>query len=246
MGRILIVLFITLSCFSANVIAEELYEYLYNEILKKHVVTGKIDGVKLHRVDYEALMESQNFRTIIRGLEKFDPDRLKSRDAELAFWINVYNIAAINLILEHYPVNSIKDIGYFLKPVWHINAITINGEPYTLSQIEHDILRGYDEPRIHFAIVCASVSCPDLRKEAYTEAKIDSQLDEQTKTFLANKTKGARYDKQFGIVSVSRLFKWFKADFMVPIPDYIEKHTKIKAKKKKLQFLPYNWKLNDL
>ena len=67
MGRILIVLFITLSCFSANVIAEELYEYLYNEILKKHVVTGKIDGVKLHRVDYEALMESQNFRTIIRG-----------------------------------------------------------------------------------------------------------------------------------------------------------------------------------
>lgn len=245
-----LVVLITMITLSAQpVLGKELYEYLWNSVLKSAVSEGSKDRVSLTLVDYKSLLENQNFQTIVRGFNRIDPSKFTSKEAKLAFWINTYNIAAIHLVLENYPVRSIKDIGTIFSPVWHKPAITIFNKTYTLSEIEHDILRKMEEPRIHFAIVCASISCPDLRKEAYTAERIYEQLEDQTRRFLSNKSKGISLDKKFKIMSISSLFKWFKPDFEQEgtVRDFISKWVKKKPNTSayKLQYKRYNWKLND-
>ncbi|MGH8557393.1 MAG: DUF547 domain-containing protein [Methylococcales bacterium] len=104
--------------------------------------------------------------------------------------MNSYNILAIKMVLDHWPVESIKDAGGLLNPVWNQRAGEIGGEPVTLGQIEHKILRPMGEPRIHFAIVCASVSCPNLYNQPYTAARLNTQLDEQVRGFSGNEEEG--------------------------------------------------------
>jgi hypothetical protein len=136
------------------------------------------------------------------------PSGLPSPDA-LAFWIDAYNALTLKLILDNYPVKSIKNIG---SP-WKKTLITVEGRDLSLNDIENEVIRKeWDEPRIHFALNCASVSCPPLRAGAYTGAELDTQLEEQTRAFLADPAFN-RLDAGEGKLHLSKIFQWYREDF---------------------------------
>jgi len=123
----------------------------------------------------------------------------------------MYNILALKTVLDHWPVESIKDVGSLLSPVWDKPAGNIGGKAVSLGEIEHKILRPMGEPRVHLAIVCASVSCPDLRNTPFTGSELDSQLDEQARQFLNNADKGLKIGSKR--IRISKIFDWFEEDF---------------------------------
>ena len=185
----------------------------WDGLLKKYVAPKTINGVKLNAIDYQQLAKDETFGKLVNDLKKASLSDLQTQDEKLAFWINVYNIMAAKMVIDHYPVQSIKDAGSLFTAVWKKEVGEVAGKARTLHEIEHDILRKMDAPRIHVAIVCASVSCPDLRKEAYTADKLDEQLADQMRRFLANSKKGLHVDLKKGHLYLSSIFKWFKEDF---------------------------------
>ena len=225
----------------------------WDGLLKKYVAPKTINGVKLQAVDYKKLGKDQAYKKLIKDLEKASLSSLKTREEKLTFWINVYNIMAAKMVLDHYPVESIKDAGSFFTAVWKKEVGVVAGKQRTLNEIEHKILRQMDEPRIHVAIVCASVSCPDLRREAYTVDKLDSQLDDQLKLFLINVKKGLRVDTKKGRIYLSSIFKWFKEDFESKggVRNYLAPYApesamaSLKNTKLSVNYLDYDWELNE-
>ena len=117
----------------------------------------------------------------------------------------------MKMVLDHWPLEGIRDVGSLFSPLWKQPAGILGGKAVTLDELEHRVLRPMGDPRIHFAIVCASVSCPDLRTEPYTAARLNSQLDDQVEGFLANPAKGSRVEQQH--IRLSKIFDWFKQDF---------------------------------
>ena len=211
-----------------------------------------MEKVAINAVDYGGLKADPAFSRLVSRLESFPLESLGSRYSRLAFWINVYNILAAKMITDHYPVEGIKEVGSFFRPVWKLPAGNIGGRERTLNDIENNILRKMNEPRIHVAIVCASISCPDLRLEAYEEEKLNTQLDDQMKGFLRSREKGMRLEDEKNRVYLSSIFKWFAEDFESRggVLKYIGKFL-TKEERKKLNsspiiisYLDYNWKLN--
>jgi hypothetical protein len=192
------------------------------------------------------------YSKLIAGLKSFSPAKLKTNREKMAFWINVYNVMAVKMVVDHYPVDSIKDAGSLFESVWKKDVGVVGGKTVTLNDIEHEILRKMGDPRIHVAIVCASVSCPDLRQEAYTVDKLDAQLDDQFKQFLANKGKGLQVDRSKKRVTLSKIFDWFEEDFEPKggVLTYISRYAPekdqalLKKEKLKVSYLDYNWDLN--
>jgi hypothetical protein len=132
----------------------------------------------------------------------------------LAFLINLYNAATLKLVVDHYPVKRIKDIGSIFKGPWDQPVVRLLGQTITLNNLEHDIIRkAHDEPRIHMALVCAAKSCPTLRSEAYVADKLDVQLDDQSRRFLASPA-GLRIDRDGRAVYFTSIFKWYGQDFI--------------------------------
>ncbi len=221
----------------------------WNAILAKRTRMTVWEGVAYTGFDYAGLAETGEFKRLIENLEAYPLRDLRSRNDTLAFWINVYNIFAVNLVSRHFPIAGIKEAGGFFSPVWTMSAGKVDGKIYTLDGIEKGILRPLNEPGIHFAIVCASVSCPDLRAQAYTPQGLKEQLASQTRTFLQNRGKGMRVDDTAKIVYLSKLFSWYERDFaqqggvlsfinahrgdLPPIPDAYA-----------IRSLPYRWDLN--
>ncbi len=167
------------------------------------------------------------------------PDNRWSRPEALAYWINAYNAFTIKLVLDNWPVNSIREID---QP-WDTKFITLDGQNYSLNQIEHEIIReNFAEPRIHFALVCAAVSCPPLASTAYTADNLDKMLDRRTRSFINDETFNVTQEE---VVRVSPLFDWYAEDFE-DVPAYLNRYltTDIPAKKE-LHFLEYDWSLND-
>lgn len=181
------------------------------------------------------------------------------RDARLAFWINAYNALTLKVIVDHYPVENIwaitpgpaepKENSPFQQ-----DAGTVADTSRTLDEIEHRIIRErFDEPRIHFALVCAARSCPALRGSAYTAGRLDGQLDDQTRSFLRDDTKN-HIPAGEGQIALSRILKWYGQDFG-PTTDalqrfiarYFEGHVgdRLAAAAYDVGFLPYDWSLND-
>ncbi|MFZ4698979.1 MAG: DUF547 domain-containing protein [Candidatus Methylumidiphilus sp.] len=183
----------------------------YAEVLQSSVTQGSKHGTQLALVDYAGLKKSGALDAVYRTLAAFPLAELNSREEKLAFYINAYNILALKTVVDHWPVESIKDVGNLIKPVWDKPAGELGGKAVTLGQIEHTVLRPMGEPRIHLAIVCASVSCPDLRNEPYTAAQLDRQLDEQAQRFMDNRGKGLQVAD--GQIRVSKIFDWFGKDF---------------------------------
>ena len=246
--RRIIFLFAVLSLLPFNIYAFNFSNW--NALLKKYASPKSISGIRLNAVNYKKLKADQNFRKLTIDLESIQLSELNSKKKVLAFWINAYNILAVKTVLDQYPIRSIKDAGTLFTSVWKKKVGIIGEVQRSLHEIEHKILRGVGDPRIHAAIVCASVSCPDLRLEAFTEDRLDKQLDEQMRTFLSNPQKGLeiRNNKLF----LSPIFNWFKEDFekMGGVLEFISLFVDGKIKEKitsgklKIQFMEYNWNLN--
>ena len=166
----------------------------WDTLVKKHVAPKTMDGILINAVDYSNLKKDPLFSALASRLSSYPLESLESEKSKLTFWINVYNILAAKMIADHYPIESIKDAGSFFKSVWKQPAGKVGGKERTLNDIEHEILRKMKEPRINVAIVCASVSCPDLRLEAYTVEKLNDQLDDQMGKFLQSREKGMKLD----------------------------------------------------
>ncbi|PKM28679.1 MAG: DUF547 domain-containing protein [Gammaproteobacteria bacterium HGW-Gammaproteobacteria-11] len=139
-----------------------------------------------------------------------------SREQRLAFLINAYNAFTVKLVLEHYPLKSIKNIGGLFSSPWKRSFIPLLGTSVSLDDIEHGMIRApgvYDEPRIHFAVNCASIGCPALRPEAYTAERLDVQLADATRRFLTDRQRNG-YDAQADNLVLSKIFDWYEQDFI--------------------------------
>lgn len=228
---------------AGNTLAEEPDWSDYQAVLT-HVKPGTKNGVKLALVDYPAIKADGRLDKAYRTVAAFDPKRLHGRDEQLAFYINAYNILALKTVADHWPVDSIKDVGNLLSPVWDKPAGELDGKSVSLGEVEHRILRPMGEPRIHLAIVCASVSCPDLRDEPYTAAKLSAQLDEQAKRFLDNTGKGLLVDKDK--IRVSQIFDWFEQDFAAAggVDAFIKRYRPDLPDLKIKTTIDYDWSVN--
>jgi len=227
---------------SQNVPSHELWDSL----LKVHVEKSGL-------VNYSGfLKDSAILNHYLSELSGKHPNDKWNKKEQLAYWINCYNAFTIKLILENYPLKSIKDIKAgpdipFIRSAWDIKFIEIEGQKYDLNNIEHSILRNqFDEPRIHFAINCASISCPNLRNEAYVADKLEDQLNDQTEAFLNDSTKN-----QIGTnrLVLSKIFKWYKSDFTDSgsLIEFINSFISISIDTEvEIDYMDYNWNLNDV
>jgi hypothetical protein len=218
----------------------------WDQLLKAHVSPTGI-------VDYKGFIKDKaKLDAYLKTISENAPDRKTwSKNEQLAYWINAYNAFTVKLIVDNYPVKSIRDLGPALKipmikDVWHYKFFKIGGQESSLDEIEHSILRKeFEEPRIHFAINCASVSCPPLLNEAFTAAKMESQLDRVAKTFVNDKS---RNKISANAVEISSIFSWFKGDFTKngSIIDFLNKYSTLKINSNaKVSHLDYNWNLNE-
>jgi len=207
----------------------------WNDLLKKHVSS---EG----NVDYIGFQDDQNMlQKYIQSLGKNLPNDSWSKEGTLAYWINTYNALTVDLILRNYPTKSIKDIS---KP-WNQRLWKLGEKWYNLDEIEHKILRKMDEPRIHFAINCASFSCPPLLNEAFTEEKLAQQLTQVTKAFLADTQ---RNTITADAIEISKIFKWFAKDFKQngSLIDFLNQYSEIKINANaKKRYKDYDWTLNE-
>jgi len=190
----------------------------WDALVKRHVKL--VDGGKASQVRYagfardRAVLKAYLAEVSAVGEAEF---RGWPKAQQMAFLINAYNAWTVELILTKYPdLKSIRDLGniVFNSP-WKKKFFTLFGRESYLDQVEHEILRkpgAYDEPRVHYAVNCASVGCPMLREEAYVAARLDAQLEEQARRFLSDRTRN-RYDPRSGRLEVSEIFKWFKEDW---------------------------------
>ncbi len=221
----------------------------YQAVLKKIVVQGLVDYQRLKKSP-EDLNQYLNSTAAV-------PERIFrqwNESQQLAFLINLYNAQTLDLIISHYPVKSIKDIGHLFKGPWDQKVVRLFGQKQTLNYLEHDILRGqYNEPRIHFALVCASNGCPPLRDEPFMADNLEAQLTDQTKIFLQQKEKN-RLDAANKILYLSPLFDWFEKDFLKhadSVQNYVIRYWPkkqaplLKANHYKVKFTSYDWALNS-
>ena len=218
---------------------------LYDALLKDHVASGVRHGTPLMTVDYLAIQKDPRFNQIVTQFEAFDISQLESKEEKLAFFINAYNVLAIKMVLDHWPVKSIRDIGNIFSPVWKKTVGKIANKPVSLDQVEHKILRPMGDPRIHVAIVCASVSCPDLSNTAYTASQLDQQLDTQSVKFLNNPIKGLVLAGDE--IRVSKIFDWFEEDFDIygGVESFLSKyHSDLPKESVVKANLDYDWSLN--
>ena len=214
----------------------------YGRLLDRHIRQKSQQGISLAWLDYPGIGKDPDFQRSVTRLEGFNIERLEGREEKLAFYINAYNILAIKMVLDNWPVKSIKDIGSWFNPVWKKNAGNIGGKSITLNDIEHLILRPMHEPRIHMAIVCASLSCPDLRQEPYTASLLEQQLEEQSQLFLNNPEKGLRLEGKR--IKPSKIFDWFSEDFPDRTTFFRTYRPDLPSQVTIDGFLPYNWSLN--
>ncbi|MFM8313131.1 MAG: DUF547 domain-containing protein, partial [Deltaproteobacteria bacterium] len=172
---------------------------------------------------------------------------------KLAFLINAYNALTIKWILQHYPVKSIKDTGGFLSSPWKKKFFKLFGEEQSLDGIEHGILRkDFQEPRIHFAVVCASKGCPALKGEAYTAAKLEEQLESSARNFLRDSERNY-YNAEENRFFLSKIFDWYGDDFKKKlgsvqafiVPRMIPDTSTVKIQESTLKYLDYDWSLNE-
>ena len=224
--------------------AQEPNWQLYDQFLKRSITKKIVQGIPVNYVNYSQIVKDKEFSNLVSQIGSYPIEKLTSKNEKLAFYINAYNILAINVIKQHWPIKSIKEAGSWFTPVWNKTAGKINGRKTSLDAIENKILRKLGEPRIHFAIVCASLSCPDLRVEAYKAALLNSQLTDQIKIFLHNSKKG--FIVMGSTAKSSKIFKWFSEDFDTSdgVDAFIH-HSLPHIKFNKVDpSLPYNWSLN--
>ena len=238
----------------------------WDQLLKKQVVW--IENGTASRVSYTGIQ--QDHAQLTSYLDSLSAVRQGefttwTKHQQLAFLINVYNAFTIELILTEYPaINSIKDLGSLFTSPWKKRFFTLLERPRHLDEIEHDLIRKegvYDEPRIHVALVCASIGCPALRDEAFTAFTLDDQLEDSFIRFLSDKSRN-RYNPMSQTLEVSRIFSWYKRDFSSGyqgfgsleavfaryahlLADTPQQQQRLQERKAEIVYLDYDWHLND-
>ena len=239
---------------------------VWTALLKKHVVL--IDGGKASQVRYSGMQQDHaQLKAYLESLSKVSEPEFKNwtRPRQLAFLINAYNAFMIEKILTRYPdIRSVWDFGKIFGNPFKDRFFTLFGREFSLDMIEHDAIRArdvYDDPRTHFAVNCASVGCPMLREEAYVAERLDSQLEEQTRRFLADRTRN-RFGSAGNALEVSEIFKWYSVDFTSGLKglrsreqffaryaDLLandpERRQIIRERKAEIRHMEYDWALND-
>ena len=240
-------------CATYAVAEEQGWLALWGQMLTRH--TRAVEAEVGTRVDYVALSRDPLWPQVLSGLAEESALSLETREEKLAFWVNAYNILAIDLVIQNYPVKSIRDIGSWFSPVWKKPAGRINGRSYSLHEIEHKILRPMGEPRIHGAIVCASISCPSLLRKPYRVRSVDAQFDESLRAWMRRPEKGMALDRKDRVLKVSKVFDWFGEDFelnggILPFvtlyaPAEDAAWLRENAGRVSIRYLDYDWNLND-
>ncbi|MFA5983361.1 MAG: DUF547 domain-containing protein [Methylococcaceae bacterium] len=233
----------SLLMFSLTVSAREPDWATYSAVLK-NIQAGTKNNVDLALVDYPALIQSGKLQQAYVELTKFPLKNLSGKTEQLAFYINAYNILALKTVADHWPLKSIKEVGNLISPVWGKPAGSLDGTVYSLDDIENKILRPMAEPRIHFAIVCASVSCPDLRNSPFTATELEGQLDDQAQKFLNNSSKGLNISAEK--LNISQIFQWFPEDFESKggVGHFLRHYRADIPKNLPIDYLEYDWDVN--
>lgn len=229
--------------------SEPVSHQLWDDLLKKNVnTTGN--------VNYKGfIQDSVKLNEYLSVLSNNHPNDAKwSQKEKLAYWINAYNAFTVKLIVDNYPVKSIKDIVNgpsvpFVNSPWDLSFITIEGQKYDLNNIEHSILRkDFEEPRIHFAINCASISCPWLSNEAYVPERIDEQLNKAAYLFINDPSKNKITPTH---LELSKIFSWFQGDFSnalgkAGVLAFVSQFTEVEIlDEATVSHLDYDWNLNE-
>lgn len=224
----------------------------WNQMLHQYVDTqGRVNYWAWQKESAESLADWLNqFATI-------DPQAFPNQEEQLAFWLNFYNALVIQQILKQYPIESVqrKIFGipnwiaffwFFQQPIY-----SLTDRQYSLNHIEHKVIRPtFNNPKIHFALVCAAVGCPLLRREAYFPETVQSQLEEDAKRFINNPDK-VRYDMTTQTLYCSKIFKWYRSDFLTvadSIPEYIQQYLSPSialCSATPIRYLNYDWSLNQ-
>ncbi len=234
---------------------ERLDHSAWSAFLRRNLVK---DGAGLNRIDYAHVRRADK-RELEQYIDALQDVRVSAlnRDEQFAYWVNLYNALTVHVVLEHYPVDSILDIsispGVFAKGPWGKPLVTVEGEDLSLDDIEHRILRPiWRDPRVHYAVNCASVGCPNLAREAFTSRNVETLLDKGARSFI-NSPRGVTVDSR-GRVTVSSIYEWFKEDFGGSDPGVIE-HIQQYASPRLASALDgtnrisddyYDWSLNDV
>jgi hypothetical protein len=273
MRKLLAFLMLAAAPFGAVVAQFDHSHAAWTALLKQNVVV--IDGGKASQVRYAGLARDRaQLKAYLAALSKVTAAEFNgwSKPQQVAFLINAYNAFAIEKILTRYPdIKSIWDFGKLFGNPFKDRFFALLGSESSLDRIEHETLRkkgAYDEPRVHFAVNCASIGCPMLREEAYVPERLDAQLEEQARRFLSDRSRN-RYNAEKGGLEVSRIFDWFKEDWQsgyrglagaappVQSPEqYFARYAKLLADaagdqqvvadgKAPIGFLEYDWTLND-
>ena len=204
----------------------------FQELLSSHVTATSVDYVKLKNVAHKL---DAYLRTLTDIVPTYEDRSAKAK----AFWINAYNAFTLKLIIDHYPIKSIRDLHH--GNPWDVAWIQLGSNKYTLNQIEKDILiKGFGDPRVHFAINCAAKSCPPLSKIAFTSLNVEAQLEELTRNFINNDSFNQLSESQ---AAVSRIFEWYAEDFG-QVSDYLRKYGSV-ASIGPITYTNYDWSLND-
>ncbi|AXT62530.1 DUF547 domain-containing protein [Aquimarina sp. AD10] len=193
------------------------------------------------KVNYKGVMkDSSLFYEYFRSLSQNPPTDEWSREEKLAYWVNAYNAIALKMIIDNYPVESINE----LHDPWKQRFFKVNDKRYSLDDIEHEVLRKFDEPRIHFVINCASNSSPKLLNMAYTAENINEALEKCTTMFINDPSKNTITSSE---VKVSKIFEWYKDDFNNGnVVDFINQYANVKINKiPKKGYVEYDWSLNE-
>ena len=238
----------------------------WDALLKAHV--RYVEGGHASRVDYAGMQrDAAKLAAVLDEDQKVTRAEFDgwTKPQQEAFLVNAYNAFTVKKILTRYPdIKSIRDFGTVFGNPWKDKFFTLFGAPATLDMIEHEMLRKpgvYDEPRIHFAVVCASIGCPMLRNEAFTADKLDVQLEDGIRRFLSDRSRN-RYDPAQARLEVSKIFDWYGGDFEKGsrgytsvkatlakyadlLADRPEDRAAVQGERASVSFLEYDWSLND-
>ena len=237
----------------------------WDELLKKHV--SYVQDGNASRVDYAGFSRDHQLIAVLNEFQRVSRAEFDgwTRPQQQAFLINAYNAFTIDKILRRYPnIKSIRDYGTVFGNPWKDKFFTLFGEPSYLDFIEHETLRKegvYDDPRVHVAVVCASIGCPMLRNEAFVAERLDAQLDDAMRRFMSDRTRN-RYNPATRKLEVSKIFDWYGKDFEKGhkgyasvkgtlaryadlLADKPEDRAAVRGQQVDVTFLDYDWGLND-
>ncbi|ODS32249.1 MAG: hypothetical protein SCARUB_02643 [Candidatus Scalindua rubra] len=205
-------------------------------------------------VNYKGLKEDKEFIRYIEYLSNTDPRKLPTDKHRMAFWINAYNAFVIKGVLEEYPIKSVLKVGWIPHSFFKRKKFDTKHGEITLQVLENEKLReAFREPRIHFVINCASISCPKLLTEAYSAEKLEEQLEAQAVSFINDKSRNY-LDKENKVLYLSRIFKWYEGDFIKKgekIEDYVAGYLNpddaefVRNNEVAVKYLDYDWGLNE-